>query len=114
MAKAKHARQKDDLSLPKASVQAELRDAIEKKLVYSLGKTNASATDRDWYQATALAIRDRIVDIWVQQKDGAKREQKKRVYYFSIEFLLGRLLFDNLFNLQLVEVTRVGFERPRR
>ena len=109
MATTKYVRRKDDVSSShEVSLQAELRGAIEAKLVYSLGKTKASATDRDWYQATALAIRDRIIDIWVQAKGGAKRERKKRVYYLSIEFLIGRLLFDNLSNLQLVDATRAA------
>src|SRR4029078_10099535 len=104
MAPAKLARRKDDVtSSHRVSLQAELRAAVEAKLVYSLGKTKASATGRDWYQATALAIRDRVIDIWVQAKGGAKRERKKRVYYLSIEFLIGRLLFDSLNNLRLVE-----------
>ena len=109
MAPAKYARRKDDVSSShEVSLQAELRDAIEAKVVYSLGKTKASATDQDWYQATALAIRDRVIDIWIQAKGGAKRERKKRVYYLSIEFLVGRLLFDNLSNLQLVKTTRAA------
>ena len=109
MATAKYVRRNEDVfSSHQASLQTELREAIEAKLIYSLGKTKASATDRDWYQATALAIRDRIIDIWVQAKGGAKRERKKRVYYLSIEFLIGRLLFDTLSNLQLVEVTRAA------
>jgi starch phosphorylase len=108
MATAKY-RRKDSLSsLQEGSLQTELCDAIEAKLVYSLGITKASATDRDWYHATALAIRDRVIDIWVKAKGGAKRERKKRVYYLSIEFLIGRLLFDNLSNLRLVETARAA------
>ena len=107
MATAKYVRRKKDVS-HEIPLQAVLRGAIEAKLVYSLGKTKASATDRDWYQATALAIRDRVIDIWVQSKGGAKRERKKRVYYLSIEFLIGRLLFDNLSNLRLAEATRAA------
>src|SRR5690349_11547446 len=109
MATAKFARRNDDVFSSKgASLEAELRSAIEAKLIYSLGKTKEAATDRDWYQATALAIRDRVIDIWIQAKGGAKREQKKRVYYLSIEFLTGRLLFDTLSNLQLLETARTA------
>jgi starch phosphorylase len=90
------------------SLKSELRASIEAKLAYSLGKTKASATDRDWYHATAFAIRDRVMDIWIQTKGGAKRERKKRVYYLSIEFLIGRLMFDTLTNLRLVEPTRAA------
>jgi starch phosphorylase len=106
MAGTNHLKRKDSPVLD--SLQVELRDAIESKLRYNLGKTPASATVGDWYQATVLAIRDCIIDIWVKAKGGAKRERKKRVYYLSIEFLPGRLLFDTLSNLQLVEVTRAA------
>src|SRR5215831_2530655 len=109
MATAKEVRSKNAVSSShERSLKTEVRDAIQAKLVYNLGKTKASATERDWYQATALAIRDRIVDIWVQAKKGAKRERKKRVYYLSIEFLIGRLLFDNLTNLGLLETVRAA------
>jgi starch phosphorylase len=87
--------------------EAQLRDAILSKLTYELGKNRDTATDHDWYQATALVVRDRIVDIWMDTRAETKRQHKKRVYYLSIEFLIGRLLFDTLTNLRLVEpVTR--------
>jgi starch phosphorylase len=86
--------------------EAKLRDAIQTKLTYVLGKTTANASDYDWYQATVLAVRDRIVDIWMQTRAETKRLKKKRVYYLSIEFLIGRLLLDTLSNLRLVEPAR--------
>jgi starch phosphorylase len=86
--------------------EAALRDAIRTKLTYELGKSFKSATDRDWFHATALAVRDRIVDIWMISRRETKRLRKKRVYYLSIEFLTGRLLFDALTNLRLVEPAR--------
>ena len=51
---------------------AQLRDAIRGKLTYELGKNADTASDYDWYQATALAVRDRIVDRWLQH---ARRDQ---------------------------------------
>src|SRR6185437_6270779 len=86
--------------------EAGLREAIEAKLTYVVGKRRDAASDHDWYQATVLAIRDRIVDIWMQSRAETRRQHKKRVYYLSIEFLIGRLLFDTLSNLRLVEPTR--------
>jgi starch phosphorylase len=80
-----------------------LRDAIVAKITYVLGKTIESATPHDWYCATALAVRDRIVDIWSASRSETKRQHKKRVYYLSIEFLIGRLLLDTLTNLRLVD-----------
>jgi glycogen phosphorylase len=86
--------------------EAELRRAIEAKLAYDLGKQPENANDHDWYRATVLAVRDRVVDVWMRSRAEAKRQQKKRVYYLSIEFLIGRLLLDTLSNLRLVEPTR--------
>lgn len=87
-------------------LEAELAEAIKSKLTYSLGKSFRSATDNDWYQATALAVRDRVVDVWMQSRRETNRLKKRRVYYLSIEFLIGRLLLDTLTNLRLVEPTR--------
>jgi starch phosphorylase len=92
--------------LAPGSEEAKLRDAIETKLTYVLGKTVENASDYDWYQATVLAVRDRLVDIWMQSRREATRLKKKRVYYLSIEFLIGRLLPDTLTNLQLAEPAR--------
>jgi len=83
-----------------------LRDAIQAKLTYVLAKDTATATGSDWYQATALAVRDRIVEIWLAREAETKLQKKRRVYYLSIEFLIGRLLFDALTNLRLVEPAR--------
>ncbi len=88
------------------SDEAELRRAIEAKLTYDLGKRPQNADDHDWYRATVLAVRDRIVDIWMRAREEAERAHKKRVYYLSIEFLIGRLLLDTLSNLRLVEPAR--------
>ncbi|MGH7489280.1 MAG: glycogen phosphorylase, partial [bacterium] len=74
--------------------EVKLREAIETKLVYSLGKNTTSANDYDWYQATALALRDRIVDVWLNTENETTRRKKQRVSYLSIEFLSGRLLLD--------------------
>ena len=92
----------------RGSDEAELREAIQGKLAYALGKTREAATDADWYHATALAVRDRVINIFLHTRAETKRQKKKRVYYLSIEFLIGRLLFDALTNLQLVEPARAA------
>src|SRR5450759_1709291 len=86
--------------------EIQLRDAIQSKLIYALGKSSESTTSNDWYQETALAVRDRVVDIWRETRAETKRLKQKRVYYLSIEFLIGRLLLDTLTNLRLVEPVR--------
>ena len=52
------------IPMPSSPAEAELSAAIKEKLVYGLGKSFATATDRDWYHAAALAVRDRVVDVW--------------------------------------------------
>jgi starch phosphorylase len=88
------------------NLENELRDAILAKLTYVLGRNKETATDNDWFQATALAVRDRLVDIWMTSRAETKRLKKKRVYYLSREFLVGRLLLDTLTNLRLTQAAR--------
>ncbi len=85
-----------------------LRAAILAKLTYAVGKDPSSASDHDWFVATALAARDLIVDGWLESNRRADREPRKRVYYLSIEYLIGRLLFDALSNLRLIEPARAA------
>src|ERR1044071_5533863 len=83
-----------------------LQDAIRNRLIYSLGRPLAEANIHDWYCATALAVRDRVVERWLNVRSQNRAGKKKRVYYLSIEFLLGRLLYDTLINLDLFDETR--------
>src|SRR5262249_57808000 len=92
------------------SEEAEFREAIQAKLAYTLGKTREVETDVDWYHATALAVRDRVINTFLHARAKTKREKQKRVYYLSIEFLIGRLLFDTLTNLQLVDPARAALK----
>ena len=85
-----------------------LQTAILEKLTYSVGKRRAIATDRDWLIATAFALRDQIVDRWLAGIDAAYQNGSKRVYYLSLEFLIGRLLFDNLNNLNKLDTMRAA------
>ena len=87
---------------------AMLREAVLEKLTYSVGKDRNAASERDWFVATALAVRDRIVDNWMASARGNYRDNRRRVYYLSLEFLIGRLLVDSLTNLGIVEPMRAA------
>ncbi|QFR32990.1 glycogen/starch/alpha-glucan phosphorylase [Ancylobacter sp. TS-1] len=87
---------------------AKFRAAVIAKLTYAVGKNPAAASDRDWFLATAFATRDRIVDRWVTSTRQTYSEGRKRVYYLSLEFLIGRLLFDALTNLELLDTVRAA------
>ncbi len=80
-----------------------LRAAILSKLTYAVAKDVAHAQPHDWYVATALAIRDQVVDRWITTTRDVYARHQKRVYYLSLEFLIGRLLSEYLGNLQLHE-----------
>jgi starch phosphorylase len=83
-----------------------LRAAILSKLTYAVGKDVAHAQSHDWYVATALTIRDQVVERWIATTREVYASGRKRVYYLSLEFLIGRLLSEYLCNLQLSETCR--------
>src|SRR5262249_10324979 len=83
-----------------------LRRVLVEKLTYAVGKDPIVASDRDWFVATALAVGGRIVERGMPSTRATYLEGRKRVYYLSQEFLIGRLLFDSLNNLRLTELMR--------
>ena len=80
------------------------RQAVLAKLIYQVGKDPEHATRHDWFFALALAVRDRLVDGWMATTRDVYDNDRKRVYYLSLEFLIGRLLADSLRNLGIYEV----------
>ena len=83
-----------------------LRDAILRHVRYTLGRVEGTATPRDLFTAVALATRDRIVDRMLATEDRYVKAGAKRVHYLSMEFLIGKLLENNLACLGLREVAR--------
>jgi starch phosphorylase len=103
-----------DLSTPAAGAPAsdddidEIKSAVLAKLALDLGKDASAATDRDWFVAAALTIRDRIVHRWLAVDRASHAQGRKRVYYLSLEFLIGRLFADVLCNMGLTEIFRAA------
>jgi starch phosphorylase len=81
----------------------ELRGKIEDRLTYSIGKEPATATLYDWRMALSMALRDLVVEPWFASTRRSRVEQRKRVYYLSVEFLIGRLVQDAAINLGVEE-----------
>jgi glycogen phosphorylase len=110
-----------------AAMDADNEDAIEQfkhavlaKLTLAVGKDPADASDRDWFVATTLSLRDRVIHRWLEAERDAVARGRKHIYYLSLEFLIGRLLNDVAGNLQLDDVVNralgdlgVNFERVR-
>ena len=88
---------------PRGTDAETIRAEILEKLAYSIGKDPVVAKRHDWLNATILALRDRIIDRWMESTKRAYQTKAKRVYYLSLEFLIGRLLRDAMSNLQLTE-----------
>ena len=79
-------------------------------LEYSLSKDQYTATDRDLYLSLALSARDRLIERWIRTQQLYYNHDVKRVYYLSAEYLMGRLLVNNLINLGLYKDTKRAME----
>ena len=87
-----------------------LRRAFVDHLQYSQGKDEHSATALDRFLAMAYTVRDRMMHRWIQTQQSYYKADAKRVYYLSLEFLIGRLASSNLINLGMYEPMRRALE----
>src|SRR5437763_1871211 len=85
---------------------AALLHSFTNHLLYSLAKDQYSATELDRYMSLALTVRDRLIERWISTQQRYYRQDAKRVYYLSAEFLMGRALANDLINLGLYDTTR--------
>src|SRR5947209_10817647 len=91
---------------PGFSSADELWQAILKHIRYTLGQSRVDLSPRGILRPLALAIRDRLIDGMLETEERYRTTGAKRLYYLSMEFLMGRVLSDNLCNLQLTAVCR--------
>ncbi len=73
-----------------------LKKAIVYKLVYLIGRSPEEASQRDWLNATLYAVRDLVTEGWISTAKQSRAEETRRVYYLSMEFLIGRTLSNAL------------------
>src|SRR5262245_37408476 len=86
----------------------DFKPTLLSKLTLAVGKDPVTATDRDWFVATSLALRDRVIHRWLAVERLNSAKGRKRVYYLSLEFLIGRLLNDVSGNLRCSEAVRLA------
>ncbi len=96
---------------PRANSADALAEEILERLTYSVGKDPIVARPYDWLTATSLAVRARIIDAWMTSTRATYAHEDKRVYYLSLEFLIGRLLRDAISNLGLMDTVRKALSR---
>ncbi len=92
-----------------------IQEGIQEHLRFTLAKDEYSATDWDVYRSIVLAVMDRLHERWINTQQTYYKEDRKRVYYLSMEFLIGRLLDNAVINLGIQDevreaVTKLGYD----
>src|SRR5229473_6637021 len=79
---------------------------IDHHIRFSLAKRRIHLSKHDWYRATALVVRDMLIEKMLATRARFERGNAKKLYYLSLEFLIGRSLENNLFNLGIIDTCR--------
>ncbi|KYG32444.1 glycogen/starch/alpha-glucan phosphorylase [Alkalihalobacillus trypoxylicola] len=82
----------------------EFISSFQDKLTTSFGKSMEEATNKEAYQTVSLILRDMILRNWQKTQNKQREKDEKQMYYFSMEFLLGRLIESNLINTGLEKI----------
>ncbi len=90
------------------------KDAIKRdfaeNLKFSMGVDSCCATDHHRFMALALAVRHRLIDQWLQTQRTHHDKDVKRVYYLSLEFLMGRAMGNNVINAGIEGAVRQALD----
>lgn len=89
---------------------SQAKKAISDKLSHFFGVDTKTATDEQYYKAVAMIIRDRLSQMNSDFRHEAKGQDSKEIYYLCMEFLMGRSLKNNLYNLDLTETFKKALE----
>ena len=100
----RHPLTKSDLAMDREAIARSFAGHIE----YTLAKDEYSVTQRDYFRAIALSVRDRMADRWNRTQQRSFRSAERRVYYLSLEYLIGRLLEDAIQSLGIGVDTRAA------
>lgn len=87
-----------------------IRYSLASHLLYSVGKDPVNATARDWFMAAAYTVRDRVSERWMPTLNRYYDQDQKRVYYMSMEFLIGRTLSNAMISLGIYDQVKAAIE----
>ncbi len=96
--------------IPASSLSQGIEEAFARNLKYSLATNRKTSTKHELYLALALAVREKLIDRWNATRDARIESKAKRVYYLSLEFLIGRSMDNNVVNLGLEDAVRRACE----
>jgi starch phosphorylase len=88
----------------------QLATELLERLKYRIGKDPKVAKPHDWLTAAILVARDRVTDKWMDSTKRTYAEGGKRVYYLSLEFLIGRLMRDTMTNIGIMDEMRIALQ----
>jgi len=92
-------------------MQESLEKACESALRFAVGKEPQRAAEYDKYQSIAIAVRTRLMDKWLQTEERYRKTGAKKVYYLSLEFLMGRTLQNAVVNLDIEHEAREAIRK---
>ncbi|MBF0489813.1 MAG: glycogen/starch/alpha-glucan phosphorylase [Candidatus Omnitrophica bacterium] len=87
-----------------------LKKSFQFNRQYTLSKDQYTATMHDNYLALSLSIRERLIERWINTQQGYHKKDARRIYYLSMEFLIGRLMGNNMYNLGIEKQSKEALE----
>lgn len=87
-----------------------MKESILHHLKFSLAHDVQSATKRDWWLATSKAVQERIIERMIATQAVHNQQDVRRVYYLSLEFLMGRLFSNGLYNAGIHDETQIALK----
>ena len=92
---------------PEVDVEG-VKKAIVYKLIFLIGRSPKEASQRDWLNATLYAVRDLVTEGWITTARQSRAEETRRVYYLSMEFLIGRTLSNAMIAEDIYTTTQAA------
>jgi glycogen phosphorylase len=90
----------------KGKTVEDIRRGFLSNLEYNLAKDRYSLTPHDEFLSLSYTVRERLIERWIASQQKYHNDNVKRIYYLSMEFLLGRLLADNIINLRIADACK--------